>query len=75
MEQVKQTAINWLEAMVESKLSQPMSANFKELFEQAKQIEKEQISQSYTTGVEEDVYINPLRTGEMYFTQTYEGEK
>ena len=75
MESVKETAVNWLEAMVENKLSQPMSANFKELFEQAKQLEKEQISQSYITGVEEDVYNNPLRTGEMYYTQTYGGKK
>ena len=75
MEQIKQTAVNWLEAMIENKLSQPMSVNFKELFEQAKEMEKQQISQSYTTGVEEDVYSNPLRTGEMYYNETYGGNK
>jgi len=75
MEQIKQTAVEWLEAMVENKLSQPMSANFKELFEQAKAMQKEQIKDAYTTGVEEDVYSNPLRTGEMYFNQTYGGNK
>jgi len=36
------TAVEKLEAMVETKLSQPMSANFKELFDQAKEMEKEQ---------------------------------
>jgi len=45
------------------------------VIEQAKAMEKEQISQAYTTGVEEDVYTNPLRTGEMYFNETYGGNK
>jgi len=45
------------------------------VIEQAKAMEKEQISQAYTTGVEEDVYSNPLRTGEMYFNETYGGNK
>ena len=45
------------------------------VIEQAKEIEKEQIKDAYTTGVEEDVYTNPLRTGEMYFNETYKGNK
>jgi len=45
------------------------------VIEQAIAMEKEQISQAYTTGVEEDVYTNPLRTGEMYFNETYGGNK
>ena len=36
-----------------------------------KAMEKQQISEAYTTGVEEDVYSNPLRTGEMYYEQTF----
>jgi len=47
MEQIKHTAVNWLEAMVENKLSQPMSANFKELFEQAKAMEKQQHKETW----------------------------
>ena len=47
MESVKQTAVNWLEAMIENKLSQPMSANFKELFEQAKEMEKQQHKETW----------------------------
>jgi len=57
MEQIKQTAVNWLEAMVESKLSQPMSTNFKELFEQAKAMEKEQKIQAQL-----DVLYNALNS-------------
>ena len=37
----------------------------------AKGMEKDQISQAYTIGVEEDVYSNPLRTGEMYYNETF----
>jgi len=38
-------------------------------------MQKEQIKDAYTTGVEEDVYSNPLRTGEMYYNETYGGNK
>jgi hypothetical protein len=38
---------------------------------QAKEKEKQQISEAYRIGVEEDVYNNPLRTGEMYYNQTF----
>jgi hypothetical protein len=38
---------------------------------QAKEMEKHQISEAYRIGVEEDVYSNPLRTGEMYYNQTF----
>jgi hypothetical protein len=42
-----------------------------EAFELAKEIEKQQISEAYTIGVEEDVYSNPLRTGEKYYNDTF----
>ena len=42
------------------------------MFEKSKEMEKNQISEAYRTGVEEDVYVNPLRTGEMYYNDTYE---
>lgn len=38
---------------------------------QAKEMEKQQISEAYRTGVEEDVYNTPLKTGEMYYNQTF----
>jgi len=76
MESVKKTAVKWLEAMVESKLSQPMSANFKELFEQAKEMEKKQIMNAH----EEGFYSPPFKTSrdiesENYYEQTYGGNK
>lgn len=71
MEQIKQTAVNWLEAIIENKLSQPMSANFKELFEQAKAMEKEQI----VNAVDGFPLNNRNLEGEQYYEQTYGGNK
>ena len=33
--------------------------------------EKRLISEAYRIGVEEDVYNNPLKTGEQYFNETF----
>ncbi len=41
------------------------------VYVQAKAIEKEQISEAYRKGVEEDVYNNPLKTGDEYYNETY----
>ena len=38
---------------------------------QAKAMEKWQISEAYRKGVEEDVYNNPLKTCEQYYNETY----
>jgi hypothetical protein len=67
----KQTAVEWLQESITKKLTSELGPYFLELFENAKAIEKEQISEAYRTGVEEDVYNNPLRTGEMYYNQTF----
>jgi len=87
MESVKQTAVEWLEEQIKSK-AHNLPTNTKEnrmakgiyvdcliMAKQAKEMEKQQISHAYTTGVEEDVYSNPLRTGEMYFNEKYGGNK
>jgi hypothetical protein len=72
MESVKQTATEWL---IEQ-LKKPYSDKYiMDIIDQAKAMEKEQISQAYTTGVEEDVWNNPLRTGEMYYNETYGNNK
>jgi hypothetical protein len=64
----KQTAVEWL---IEQ-MKKPYSDKYiMDILDQAKAMEKEQISQAYTTGVEEDVYSNPLRTGEMYYNDTF----
>ena len=60
-----QTAVEYLEQQ------RKWAVITNEDIEKAKAIEKEQISEAYRTGVEEDVYNNPLRTGEMYYNDTY----
>ena len=71
----KQTAVEWLVNKLFDASGVPVTEkNNPKLFElinQAKAIEKQQISEAYRTGVEEDVYNNPLRTGEMYYNDTY----
>jgi hypothetical protein len=34
-------------------------------------IEKQQIIDAYRIGVEEDIYYNPLKTGEQYYNETF----
>ena len=41
------------------------------MFEKSKELEKNQISEAYRSGVEDDVIWNPLRTGEMYYNDTF----
>jgi hypothetical protein len=66
---MKQTAVEWL--MDKLPTIDKNDPYYEDIIQQAKAMEKEQISQAYTTGVEEDVYTNPLRTGEMYYNETY----
>jgi len=77
MEQIKQTAVNWLEAIIENKLSQPMSANFKELFEQAKEMHKQEIINAYRDGRSDQQSEKPSRFynrwAEQYYNETYGG--
>jgi hypothetical protein len=44
------------------------------IVDKAKAMEKEQISEAYRQSVEEDVWNNPLRTGEEYYNETYESK-
>ena len=62
-----QTAVEWF---VEQLPVRILNMYHKEI-EQAKQMNEQQISEAYRTGVEEDVYNNPLRTGEEYYNETY----
>jgi hypothetical protein len=56
----QQTAVEWL--VKELKLE-----GYDYTVEQAKQMEMEQIAETYRVGVEEDIYNNPLRTGKEYY--------
>ena len=69
-----QTAVEWLIDEIRNQIKENGrldAISISELKMKAKAMEKEQISEAYTTGVEEDVYNNPLRTGEMYYNDTY----
>jgi hypothetical protein len=60
------TAIEQLQDNVQSKLSEPMSANFKLLFTEAKEIEKQQIIKAFDDA-------SPLSDlGEDYFKNNYQ---
>ena len=66
----QQTAVEWLMEKYNSRQVYEESI-WDEEFEQAKQMEKEQIIEAYRVGVEEDVYNNPLKTGQEYYNETY----
>lgn len=67
-----QTAIEYLVNYLEENFHLTDEAFLK--FKEAKEMEKQQIAEAYRTGVEEDVYNNPLRTGEDYYIKTYENK-
>jgi hypothetical protein len=74
IDMTNQTAVEFLidEIRNQIKVHGKLSAiSLSKLKMQAKEMEKQQISEAYRTGVEEDVYNNPLRTGEMYYNQTF----
>ena len=63
----QQTAVEWFWIH----LPENISKEYFDLFKQAKQMETEQIAEAYRVGVEEDVYNNPLKTGQEYYNETY----
>ena len=69
---MSQTAIQYLVNYLEENFH--LTDQAYEIMLQAKLMEKEQIAEAYRTGVEEDVYNNPLRTGEDYYIKTYENK-
>jgi hypothetical protein len=70
----KTTSIDWLQEQVQSNLSEPMSPKFAELFEQARDMEREQIIESYYAGTaqfaNEACIISP-KTPQNYYNETY----
>ena len=63
----QQTAVEWLVMTYNQRQGY---IRFEDI-DKAKVMEKEQIAEAYRTGVEEDVYNNPLRTGEEYYNETF----
>ena len=66
---MKQTAVEWLYDQIENK-----GKSIYEILEQAKAMEKEQIIEAYRILNEEDIYYNPLKTGEQYYNETFKSE-
>ena len=69
----KQTAVEWLVDQIKSDQNQKAlsASEWMQVIKKAKEMEKEQISEAYKIGVEEDVYNNPLKTGEQYYDETF----
>jgi predicted TIM-barrel fold metal-dependent hydrolase len=66
------TAVEWLvETMY--KETYPFNPKYSKIFEQAKEMEKEQIMNSYYTG-HDDVKDNPDREAEQYYNETFKSE-
>ena len=62
----KMTAVQWLEIAVQNKLASEMGPYFAEAFEQAKEMEKEQIMETYNEGA-----LDGLQLGEQYYNFVY----
>jgi hypothetical protein len=70
----KMTAVQWLEIAVQNKLKAEMGPYFAEAFEQAKQMEKEQIIDAYREGRTDQQTRVPKyynRSSSIYYTSTY----
>jgi hypothetical protein len=67
----QQTALEWFWIHLEDSISK----QYYDLFKQAKAMEKQQISEAYRQSVEEDVWNNPLRTGDEYYDEKYNSSK
>jgi len=71
----QQTAVEWLVNNLPQRFKNIMLITGDKIIEQAKQMEKEQISEAYRQSVEEDVWDNPLRTGDEYYDEKYNSSK
>ena len=76
-----QTAVDWLQEKIQSNLSEPMSPKFAELFEEAREMEREQIIEAHHQGemnVLEGIFETELTEARndkedatMYYDKTY----
>ncbi len=70
---MKQTAVEWFEDQVGHNSLMALK-EWNEIFEQAKEMEKEQIIEAYETAMETDIYNEPLKIGKDYYEQTFKSE-
>jgi hypothetical protein len=66
----KTTAIDWLQEKIQSNLSEPMSPKFAELFEEAREMEREQIIEAHAVGRFKAI-SGYNATGHDYYNETY----
>ena len=67
--ETKQTAVEWLRLKIKNKFEVYGDKDeFKEMFEQAKQIEKEQIMDAFVIGEHQQGFENE---SEQYYNETY----
>ena len=68
------TAVQWLEIVVQNKLKAEMGPYFAEVFQQAKEMEKEQIMDAYREGRTDQQTRVPKyynRSSAIYYTSTF----
>jgi HEPN domain-containing protein len=65
---MKQTAVEWLLNAIETKNGKEFSSYYSEFVEQAKEMEKQQIKQSYTDGKYQSGYYE---NSEQYYNETF----
>ena len=66
----QQTAVEWLEEKIKSNLNNPMSVKFQEMFEQAKQLERQQIIDAHDNGYIDGANKKTI-TAENYYNETF----
>ena len=66
----KLTAVEWLEIAIQNKLTSEMGPYFAEAFEQAKELERQYLMQSFTSGKIEGLNEGPM-TSEQFYKETY----
>ena len=64
---MKQTAVEWLEEMLKDNCKEVFEGN---IWEQAKEMEKQQIIDAYASGYIDGVAQNKI-TAEQYYNETY----
>ena len=63
----KQTAVQWLQEAISKKLSSEIGPYFLDLFDQSKEMEKEQIEQAYWDGWQNIPSMSP----QQYYNETF----
>jgi hypothetical protein len=69
----KQTAVEWLEEKLSTSSSDELVGNINNWFDQARQMEKEQIEETYNQACL-DAFIDDNKYGKDYYNETYGGQ-